>query len=167
MYRFSVLIFFLILCFAHCKIQYTFSGINLTPDVKSFSVKYFPNRAPYVSPTLSQFFTEKLKDKFLDNTSLNLVNSNGHLTFEGVIKGYETRPMGIQADDKPASNRLTITISVKFTNSKDPKASYETDFSRYADYPVGKDIKYVENQLNEEIVTLIVEDIFVKSVTNW
>ena len=42
--------------------------------------------------------------------------------------------MAIQGDETAAMNRLTITVSVSFTNKFDETQNFEQSFSRYADY---------------------------------
>ena len=49
---------------------YSFTGASISPDVKTVAVQYFPNRAATIQPTLSQVFTERLKDYFLEQTNL-------------------------------------------------------------------------------------------------
>ena len=46
---------------------YTFSGAQ-TGQAKTISIAFIQNKASLVSPTLSQMFTEKLKDKFIRET---------------------------------------------------------------------------------------------------
>jgi hypothetical protein len=117
---------------------------------------------------LSNILTEALKDKFMTQTSLQLVQQNGHLQFDGTIVDYNTKPMAIQAGtDQAAQNRLTITIKVKFVNEKDPKANFDTQFSRYEDYSSDKNLQDVEDSLIEVIVEQLVDDIFNKAVVNW
>ena len=57
---FSALIFVLPSCGV-----YSFTGASISPEVKTISVHYFPNNAPLVNSTLSQNFTEALKEKFV------------------------------------------------------------------------------------------------------
>ena len=64
-------------------------------------------------------------------------------------------------------NRLTITVKVKFVNTKDPDADFEQSFSRYRDYAATQDFSSVESTLMGEIVTELCEDIFNKAVVNW
>ena len=45
-----------------CKISYSFSGVNISPEVLTYTVDYFPNRAPLVQAQLSQQFTDALMD---------------------------------------------------------------------------------------------------------
>lgn len=151
-----------------CTIKYSFTGASIPPGTESVSVADFPNMAPLVNPTLSNTFTEALKDKFMTQTSLQLIQQNGDLQFEGSIVDYSTKPMAIQAgSDQAAQNRLTIAIKVKFSNAKDPKADFDTRFSRYADYDSSKSLQEVEDALVEEIVDQLIDDIFNKAVVNW
>jgi len=151
-----------------CTVSYKFTGASISPDVKTVSIEYFQNLAPIVQPTLSQNFTEALKDMFQRQTSLQLVNNQtGDLSFEGKITDYNSVPQAIQGNEQVTSNRLTITVQVKFTNLKDPKQDFEQSFSQYADYPTESNLSSVEQTLNQEIVKKLVEDIFNKSVSNW
>jgi len=150
-----------------CKMSYSFTGANLSPLVKTFSVYYFPNRARLISPTLSQVFTEDLREKLQRQTSLNESSENGDIIFEGQITGYEVRPMSIQKEDLAAQNRLTITVKVKYTNTKVPDESFERTFSAFEDFNSSLSISDIEDDLNLEIVKKLTEDIFNATIANW
>lgn len=146
---------------------YSFSGASISPDVKTFSVQFFPNRAQLVQPLLSQAFTEKLKEKFISQTNLRQLDRDGDLQFEGYITDYKASPVAIQGTQTAALNRLTISVLVKFTNKLDSKQDFETNFSRYADYDSRKSLQEVEVGLIDEINRQLVDDVFNKSVSNW
>jgi len=150
-----------------CKISYSFSGASISPQVKTLSVQYFQNRADLVQPGLSQYLTDALIDKCKAQTNLGLVNGPGDVDFEGEITGYNTLPLTVAADAQAASNRFTITVRVRFTNSVNPELSYDQSFSRYADYDSSLDLSQVEKKLSEDIVGLLIEDIFNKAFVNW
>ena len=150
-----------------CKIGYSFTGANISPAVKTFSVYYFPNRARLVNPTLSQSFTEALREKLQRQTSLNELAEDGDLIFEGQITGYEVRPMAIQKEDMAALNRLTISIRVKYTNSIDPDQSIDRSFSAFEDFDSSSTLSDVEDGLVPEIITKLTEDIFNATLANW
>ena len=154
------------LCIAGCGV-YSFTGASISPDIKTVSVAFFQNRASTVQPSLSQSFTEKLKDKFVSQTSLRLIPSNGDLQFEGYFSDYKTSPIAIQGTQTAALNRLTITVNVKFTNTKDAKQNFETSFSRYSDYVSTKSLSEVELSLIDDINKQLIDDIFNKAVSNW
>lgn len=162
----SILIAGILLLITGCKINYTFTGASISPDIKTVSIQYFPNQAPLIQPQLSNEFTEALKDKFVRQTSLELINGIGDLNFEGVITGYDTKPVAIQ-QDAAAENRLTITVKVKFTNALEPEQNFENSFSAFDDYPSSQSLSAVEEELMAVIIDEIVEDIFNKSVANW
>jgi len=155
------------LLFCGCKINYSFTGASIAPDVKTVSVLFFQNNAPLAQPTISQAFTESLKDIFVNQTSLSLVSRSGDLNFEGAITGYSTTPVSLQQTDNVVLNRLTITVTVKFTNTKDEKQNFESSFSRFADYNSSVSFASIENQLIKQINDQLVQDIFNKAVTNW
>jgi hypothetical protein len=151
-----------------CKVKYTFTGASIPPNAKTVVISDFPNMAPLVNPNLSPSLGEALRDRFLGQTSLILVETTADLEFSGTITGYSTKPMGIKAgSDQAAQNRLTVSIKVKFVNRLDPKADFESSFSRYRDYESSNQLSDVEDQLVEEIIEELVDDIFNKSVVNW
>lgn len=166
-----IIIAFSIIFITGCKVNYSFTGASIEPGTETISIIDFPNMAPLINPLLSNTFTEALRDRFMSQTSLQIVKYDGDLHIEGTIIGYNTRPMNIQAGtdqgDQAAQNRLTIKVKVKFVNKKDPKANFESTFSRYSDYSSDRNLQDVENALVEEIVAQLVDDIFNKSVVNW
>ena len=72
--NFLILLFAAVLCCNSCKlykVTYSTTGASISPDVKTFSVDYFPNKAPLVVPYLSSLFTEKLTDYMRSKTGLS------------------------------------------------------------------------------------------------
>jgi Lipopolysaccharide-assembly len=161
-----ILVFILALQATGCGV-YSFTGASIAPEVKTVSVAFFPNRASLVQPSLSQTFTEKLRDKFVSQTNLTLLERGGDLTFDGSITDYNTQPIAIQGNEQAALNRLTISVKVKFENLKDPKQNFESSFTRYADYDSRQELSSVEQDLINEICNQLVDDIFNRAVINW
>lgn len=156
---------------AGCKITYSMSGASISPDVKTVFIDYFRNRSKVINPTLSQSFTEAMKDKFVNETGLSLNTEQGDLEFSGEITGYDVRPLSVQKSetgrDFASMNRLTITVKVIFVNNKNHDNDFNTSFSAYFDWDSSKQISQVENEAVQVITEQLVEDIFNKSVANW
>ena len=170
--RFHLLLMVLMLfAAAGCSIKYSLSGASISPDVKSVFVDYFRNRSKVINPTLSQTFTEAMKDKFVNETGLSLGSDNGDLEFSGEITSYDVRPLSVQKSesgmDFASMNRLTITVKVIFVNNKDHDQDFNTSFSAYFDWDSSKAINQVENEAIQVITTQLIDDIFNKSVANW
>lgn len=153
--------------FCSCKVNYSFTGADISPDIKTVQVNFFNNRATLVQPNLSNVLTETIKDKFTAQTNLGQTNNNGDLIFEGEITNYSVSPQAFQGNETSALTRLTISIKVKFTNTKDPKKSFDTSFSRYADFDSSQSLMSVEEDLMKQICEELALDIFNKSVANW
>ena len=166
MKRFGPVLLAIILLMESCGV-YSFTGASISPDVKTFSVQYFSNRAQLVQPLLSQAITERIKERFIAQTNLRQIDREGDIRFEGYISDYRTAPVAIQGTETAALNRLTISVVVKFVNTKDAKQNFETTFTRYADYDSRKSLAEVETALIDEVNRQLVDDIFNKSVSNW
>ncbi len=170
--RSQLLLMIVILLFAAgCKITYKLSGASISPDVKNVFIDYFRNRSRVINPTLSQSFTEAMKDKFVNETGLTLNADQGDLEFSGEITGYDVRPLSVQKSetgrDYASMNRLTITVKVVFVNNKDHDQDFNTSFSAYFDWDSSKQINQIENEAVKVINEQLIDDIFNKSVANW
>lgn len=156
-----------IVALAGCSVHYSLSGASISPDVKTFSVAYIANHAANKQATLSDVFTEGLKDKFRSNAGLSLVSSNGDLQFSGNIIDYSTSYEGVTASQLAAQTRLTISVQIKFVNGTDEKQNFNKRFSAYRDFDATESLSNVEDVLIKEISEEIIESIFMESVANW
>ncbi len=164
---FFLLILSLPMIFSGCgSVQYSLTGGGPL-DAKTVTINYFPNKAALGNPDLSQVFTEALKDKFLKESKLELVDQNGDWTFTGYISSYTTAPVAISSDNKAQSTRLTIVINVKFEDKINPKKNFNQPFTNYADYDNSKNLSDVAGTLIADISTKIVQDIFSKTALDW
>ena len=145
---------------------YSFSGASIPAEAKTISVDYFPNHAQLVNPLLSDNLTAALRSAMTSQTTLDLIESGGDLAFEGEITDYKTSPVAITGQTA-AMNRLTITVTVRFSNQIDDSKDFEQTFSRYEDYPSDQDLNSVQESLTATIVDQLVEDIFNKALVNW
>lgn len=147
--------------------SYSFTGASISANVKTVCILNFPNNASLVVPTLSRTITNELRDYFTSQTNLVLVDRNGDLNLDGSIIQYVVQPVAIQGNETAALNRLTIILSVKFTNKTDPKQNWEQTFSRYQDYSSSYNLSSVQDGLIRDITGQLVQDIFNKAVVNW
>ncbi|MDR0420820.1 MAG: LPS assembly lipoprotein LptE [Prevotellaceae bacterium] len=162
---------YLALAFFACVITtscgiYSFTGASYGA-AKTVSIDYFQNIAPIVIPTLSNTFTEALKEKFVKQTPLTLITKDADLSFEGEIRDYSVSSIAVTAEEIASQNRLTIRIHVKFTNKLDEKWSFDRDFSAYEDFDSAQSLNSVQDNLIKLIVDKLIEDIFNASVANW
>lgn len=158
---------FLLLTTTGCKMGYSLNGASIPPEAKTVTVLYFTNNTSLAPPTLSQQFTEAMKDICATQTKLGLANKGGDLAFEGYLSEYRVTPLAIQTNDQAALNRLTISVLVKYTNKFDEKKNFESTFSRFADYSSTFSLASQEATLIPVINKQLTEDIFNKAFNNW
>lgn len=149
------------------KISYSTTGASISADVKTLSVQVFQNRASLVQPGLNQKLTDALIDQCRAQTNLTIVSSGGDVSFEGDISDYKTQPLTVSGNEQAAMNRFSITVRVKFVNNVEPDLSFEQPFTRYLDYSSSQNLSDVEVALAEEIVKMLIEDIFNRAFVNW
>ena len=168
-------IFLILSALSACGI-YSFTGANISPDIKTISIDYFYNESGGGPPNLSPIFTEGIKQYFQDNTNLGIDNAgNGDLQISGNIVNFRYTPIApiVTGNNETDPNdaglqRLTITARVQYMNIQDDSYDFDQQFSFYADYdPNTTDISTVEPILIEEILTQLYVDIFNASVANW
>ena|ERR1041385_8577645 len=152
-----------------CKVSYDFSGGRKFDDSVTVSVMTFTNSAPLAKATFPQTFSEAMRDAIQRQTRLKTVPKNGDLNFEGSITGYVVTPVSIQGGgtNQASLNRLTVTVSVKYTDAVEDRYNFETTFSRYADFPASQNLSAVEDQLLKDISDQLVQDIMNRSINAW
>ncbi|MCR4860976.1 MAG: hypothetical protein K5910_09985 [Bacteroidales bacterium] len=147
---------------------YSFTGTSIQNDVNTITINFFEYRAEKVNPSLSNDLTEALRTRFRRTTRLEQVEMDGDLEITGAVTGYSVSPAAITADEVAARNRLTVTVSVDFTNRKHPEDDFTSQsFSGYAEYDSTNSLDAVESTLCTEIIDKIIEDIFNATVAQW
>ena len=158
----------IILLLSSCTISYKFNGASINYNlIKTISVSDFPIRAALVYPPLSGDFTNSLKDAYTQQTALQMVDVNGDLQVEGEITGYDLSPQAVGTDAYATMTRLTITVKVRFTNTKEPQYDFDRTFSAYQDFSSTQMLTDVQDGLIETITDELVDLIFNATVANW
>lgn len=149
--------------------SYSFTGADINySTTKTVQVNYFQNIAPIVEPGIARDFTQELQNLLLNQTNLDLVNANGDLVYEGEITHYYIAPITATSDSRAAQNRLTITVNVRFYNTKEPLKDFEQSFSFYNDYSGQTQLTGAKlTAAVETIFERLTQDIFNKSLANW
>lgn len=168
MKRITLLLLVMMVALNSCSIK--FNGASIPAEMKTIKVEFFENNAPLVVANLSQQFTEDLKTRIRNQTRLSLTQGEAHAVFEGRITGYDIRPVTLtdNRQQTPGASRLTITVSVKYTNNLDTKQSYEQSFTQYKDFPLNnRSFQSIEQQLIKDINVMLIDDIFNRAFAQW
>lgn len=167
MNKINYLILFLLLLGSQACGVYSFSG-GSTGDAETIQIDFFPNNAPLVEPSLSQEFTNALRELFLRQTNLDQTNAGGDLHFEGEITQYRIIPIAATADQTAAQSRLTVGVRVRFYNRLKEEDNFDQSFSFYSDFNSHLQLTGgVLDAAYDEIFERITQDIFNAAVAKW
>ena len=157
---------------------YSFSGASIDYNTtKTVSISFFYNESGLGPANISQELTRKLRDYFQQNTNLALVEDDGDIQLEGVISGFDYKPLApksggnTQFEDADAAGleQLTITVKATFLNVNDDQFNFDDrSFSQFDSYSTTTSSRDVaEAGLTDKILNQVVIDIFNAAVANW
>lgn len=167
----SLYFLFGLCCFYGCGL-FTFSGVSLPGDVKTFSIQEFYTELSDGPADLPQRLTQALETRILRMTGLTRQEKDGDIQYEGVIKSfsYHTAFSANSKDEEGSKEvqRLSITIEVSYLNPSDEASSFkQKQFSASADMLSTENKDEKEDELIKEIFHQLVDDVCNKSIDNW
>lgn len=162
------LILIMIVTWQSCRVSYKFNGAALDYDVyKTIYVSNFPIRAALVYPPLQQTFENELLDYITRNTRLRTVDSKSDLELTGEITGYSLSPQAVNEDAYASKTRLTISVRVKYVDTKAQGKDIDQTFSAYRDFDSSQMLTDVQDELCQQISKELVDLIFNATLGNW
>ncbi|MDE6336708.1 MAG: hypothetical protein K2J63_00420 [Muribaculaceae bacterium] len=151
-----------------CIPSYKFNGSALNYDIyKTIDISDFPIRAALVYPPLQQIFENKLLDTVTRQTRLQEIDGNSDLEMTGEITGYSLSPQAVGTDAYATQTRLTITVRVKYTDTKNSANDVDQSFSAYRQFDASLMLTDVQDDLCNEICDELVDLIFNATLGNW
>ena len=151
-----------------CRISYKLNGAAIDYTVyRTIHIGEFPIRAALVYAPLQQTFENELMDYVTRNTRLQVVDGASDLELEGEITGYNLSPQAVTEDAYASKTRLTITVRVKYTDTKNDANSIDQSFSAYRDFDASQMLTDVQEQLCSEISKELIDLIFNATLGNW
>lgn len=146
---------------------YSFKGISIPPDAKTFYVAELKSRVPSAPADLGQQFSENLKQKFLNQSRLNFVEVDPDIEFSGEITRFAVSSVAPQPGEVTAFSRLEIGMRIKYVYHLDEKDNWENNFSFFTDFSRDQNLLDVQDELILIIFQQLAEDIFNKAFTSW
>lgn len=163
-----VVTLFVCLALTSCSISYRFNGANINyQTTHTISIADFPNNAPMVNPTLSNNLSESIRDLFVRQTRLQVLPRGGDLEIEGEIVGYDLSQGAISADSYASESKLTLRVTVHFTNNVHPEESFDKTYSTYQTFDSSQMLTDVQDALCTTMIGEIAENIFNDTVARW
>lgn len=149
-----------------CK-YYSLTGVEVHPDVKTFTVSRVVNQASTINPEVSFKFQDGFIQRLNRQTALQEVTTKGDIKYDIVITGYTFQPLSVNSGNVSAENKFTITLKCNFTNSKEEVNSFEKSFTSSRNYPGTTTLQAAESLLLDEIIEELIDKVFNESLVNW
>ncbi|EKY04287.1 hypothetical protein HMPREF9151_00061 [Hoylesella saccharolytica F0055] len=151
-----------------CSVSYKFNGSSIDyTKTKTIQIVDFPNRSSYVWGPMAPMFNNKLKEVFSSQTKLVQVKRNGDLKIEGEITQYSQRNKSVSSEGYSVQTELSITVNVRFTNTKNHNEDFERQFTATDTYDTRQNLNAVQEQLVTQMIKTLTDQIFNATVANW
>lgn len=152
-----------------CIPSYKFNGSAINYNVyKTVNISEFPIRAALVYPPLQQVFENKLMDAVTRQTRLRIVDgNNADLRVSGEITGYSLSPQAVGTDAYATETRLTITVRLKYEDTKNASNNVDQSFSAYRQFSSSLMLTDMQDELCQQISDELVDLIFNATFGNW
>ena len=151
-----------------CSVSYKFNGASIDyTTTKTIQIADFPIRSSYVWGPRGPIFNNQLKDVFANHTRLQQVKRNGDLVIEGEITQYSQRNKSVSSEGYSAQTELSITVNVRFTNTKNHNEDFERTFTASKSYETTKSLNSVQEELVTQMCKDLTDQIFNATVANW
>ena len=151
-----------------CSVSYSFNGSNIDyTKTKTIQIAEFPIRSSYVWGPMGPLFNNQLKDHYANHTKLIQVKRNGDLKVEGEITQYAQRNKGVSSEGYSAQTELSMTVNVRFTNTKKHEEDFEKQFTATASYETTQSLSSVQEELVTQMTKELCDQIFNATVAQW
>jgi hypothetical protein len=157
-----------------CGVSVNYSMSGTTTSASTISIVEFYNNTELGQANMGQTLTNQLKNYFIQNSNLAVVQEEGELQLEGEITDFRFTPIAPTSTGDPndinraSSTRLTINVKASYVNTLDETMNFkDKTFSFYKDFPNDQNFTDVEELYTRQIFERIINDIFNATVANW
>ncbi|GEM_PF-117585 len=156
-----------------CRISFGFTGAGSIDYsvTKNIALSQFPITDQYVYAPLGIRFNEELRNMFVRQTKLEILDpgQNADLELEGEITEYRQYNESVAADGFSARTKLVVTVNVRYTdNTNHDNDVIDQKFTAFEVYDSDRNsLVDVQDQLLESIIKQITDQIFNSTIANW
>ncbi len=167
--KFITLYLFLILFgLSAVSCNYSFKGASPPEGIKTIFIPTVRDESGFGLPNLSEELTTLLKNKFInDNTLEYAEKTQADALLDCVVKSVTDEALVVTGNETVSRRKVTIVVTVDFTNLRKQKNIWKKDFSNWGEYDssTGGFSKRDEGVKSAE--DKITEDILLEVISNW
>ncbi len=116
--------------------SYSFTGSSVPPHLQTIAIPIVKDKSGSGEPYMSNDFTQDLTQQFVDENSLQVVNSvNSDAVLSVTVVSFGERTEVVSGDNEKATERrITITVKALYKDLVLKKTVFDKRFSNYATF---------------------------------
>ncbi len=149
--------------------SYSFTGSSVPAHLHTISIPIVQDRSGSGEPYMSNDFTQDLTQQFIDDNSLQVVNSvNADAVLTVTVVSFQERTEVVSGDNEKATERrITISVKAIYKDLVMKKTVFDKRFSNYATFDATS--QSIENR--QDAITRAIEnvnlDLLLAVVADW
>lgn len=158
----------IVTAFNYFSCNYSFKGSAPPEGIKTIYIPTIRDESGFGLPNLPEEMTTLLKNKFLNDNTLEYADktqADGML--DVTVKSITDEALVVTGNETVSRRKVTITVSVDFTNLRKQKNIWKKDFSNWGEYDSStggfskrdEGVKSAEDKLTD--------DILLEVISNW
>jgi hypothetical protein len=148
--------------------NYGFKGASPPEGIKTIFIPTIKDESGFGLPTLSEDMTTLLKNKFINDNTLEYADktqADGMITC--VITSIKDEALVVTGNEQVSRRKVTIVVSVDFSNLKKQKNIWKKDFSNWGEYDSSTGGFSKRDEGVKSAIDKITDDILIDVISNW
>jgi len=149
--------------------SYSFTGSSVPPHLETISIPLVQDRSGSGEPYLSNDFTQNLTQQFIDDNSLQVINSvNSDAVLSVTVVSFQERTEVVSGtNEKATERRITISVKAIYKDLVMKKTIFDKQFSNYATFDATQNS--IENRQDaiERAIENVNLDLLLAVVADW
>ncbi len=152
--------------FSSCN--YSFKGASPPEGIKTIYIPNIRDESGFGLPSLGEELTTLLKTKFInDNTLEYAEKTKADGMIDCTVRSVSDEALVVTGDETVSRRKVTITVSVDFTNLKKQKSIWKKDFSNWGEYDSSTGGFSKRDEGVKSAQDKITDDILLEVISNW
>ena len=149
--------------FAGC---YSFTGGSVPDHLKTISLTAVQDNSGFGNPRFRDVLTRSLLDKFRNDNTLVLVESNGDAQLQSTIIRINDDVVSVSPGEVERVRRITVSVETEYTDYVKRKQVWKRTFSNFQVYLISQGQQAREDAVIAALQQ-IGEDILLAVVSGW
>lgn len=158
----------LIIAMGAFSCNYSFKGAAPPEGIRSIFIPTIIDESGFGLPTLSEEMTNLLKNKFINDNTLEYADkTEADGMIECVIRSVTDEPLVVSGNEQVSRRKVTLVVTVDFYNLKKQKSIWKKDFSNWGEYDSSTGGFSQRDEGVRAAEEKITEDILLDVISNW